>query len=360
MTSMWKGQNLFVMIFMISAYPIMFMFLMLPSKYLMYEITGTACYLVMLIVVRYKVMLDKRTMIDGVLWLDSWTIRDLDYSEELLWGVEAHKLMEFELGAGKRPLEDYFERAQELLEIYESEEKKVAEDIDDESRAGQKKRPKLNDAEKKVIEMAKRKTKEEMRGSYFYLVKLSQDVAFEDTKKHTFNRALFVTQFPWEIEFNPDRLRLEVDGYFADGRAAKCALDIEAWITDDRPLVTIAWTEASTLEIKARLQKQISIENKRAQKAKRLITALRNLIDHYEAKTERLQLTEQKWKKRADGFQDLYEESEQWWEVVHDDYFNANAMKRDKSFRVGRRSGIALALIFIILLGLLIGFFMGG
>ena len=343
MPGMWKGQNLFSMILMFSMYPFLIMFLLMP-QYMAYLIAGMCVYFAVFFFIRTSILLKKREQIDGVLWLDSWTIRDLDYSEELLWGIEHAKLIEYRLGDSQSSLEECLKEAEEILKENPEYKKKDKD-----------KKPEANDKDKEIIDLAKTFTKDQLRGRYYYLVKLSQETSFNDTQKHTFKKAIFITRFPFWIEFNPDRLELEVEGYFAKGRAAKCALNIESWLTDDRPLVTVAWTEASTLEIKAKLEKPTDIEAELEDRIKNVINGLRDLVDHYEAKTERLQITEDKWRKRAEGFQELYEDSEQWWEYVKDDYFNQNASEKKNVVKMKKGYAIALMIAMVVLLSLVFG-----
>ncbi|MBD3343086.1 MAG: hypothetical protein GF353_28570 [Candidatus Lokiarchaeota archaeon] len=344
MGDMWKGENLWTMLMTYSMFPLM-MLGMIFSEYLIYVIVGGIIYFAVLFYVRTQIILNKREMIDGVLWLDSWTIRDLDYSEEMLWGVETAKLMDYTLGTKQESQKELINEAKAFLELWDKK--------DSES---EKENKKLTGKDKEIVALAKEKKKTELKGVYFYLVKLSEDTKFSDTEKHLFKKAIFITTYPFWIEFNPSRIDLIVEGYSAKARAAKCALNIEAWLTDTRPLVTVAWTESDTLELKARLQKIQNSKDPYIEKSMNVIRSLRNIIDFYEAKTEQLRLTEDKWRRRAAGFEELYQESEQFWEIVRDDYFDSNYYERKNTLNIGKKWGVAILIVIIILIALVFAF----
>jgi hypothetical protein len=325
----------------------------------MYEIVGMCVYFAAFFYIQTAIKLKKREMIDGVQWLDSWTIRDLDYSEELLWGVEKARLLDYTISTQSRTIEEYIVDCETFLtEIDKEEKEKDKKETKEEKEKDkkEKKEEKISEKEKQVIELSKSKSQNELRGHYYYLVKLAQETSFEDTEEHAFKKAIFVTSLPWAYEFNFSRLQLEVEGYIAKGSAAKCALNIEKWLTDDRPLVTVAWTESATLELKGKMEKDSDHEIH--EKTQQIFTAFRSLVNNFENKTERIDLTEKKWKNRAEGFKELYEESEQFWEIAHDDYFNQNAYDKKKVLVMKKSSGIFISIVFLILLILAIAFFM--
>ncbi|NMB82392.1 MAG: hypothetical protein GYA14_11300 [Ignavibacteria bacterium] len=288
--SMMRGQNLFTTVMMLSFYPFLFLFMLLP-QYFVYEVIALFIYFAIFFYVKTAILLKKREMIDGVVWLDSWTVRDLDYSEEILWGIEDYKLMNYYLDTDPNRPNDIERLKKECEELISKENPETY-------------KKELNDQEKKVVQEAKEKTKSEMKGQYFYLIRLSQDTSFNDTSNHQFKKAILITRYPFMIEFNPSRLELCVDGYFAKARAAKCALNVEGWLTDDRPLVTVAWSESDTLEKKSNEQKEENTDIKTLN----FLKAMRELIYHYENKVQRVEVSIDKLKKESEGWQDLYEE----------------------------------------------------
>lgn len=371
MPGMFQGRNLFFTLMMFSIYPFiisMFIFKEDIEK----VIIGFGIYMAVFLQIKTSLELRKREYIDGNIWLNSWTVRDLVYSQELLWGVKDPILLDFKIGEDIKEMDYYIEMEKtlekELKEPDEPEKKDSKKDKEKDNKKDEDKPRERNDKEKevdKIIQLSKptpeeiaikilefinnnkekdkdEKIKKELikyieklietdivlknvRGAYIYKVLLSQDTEFEDSEEHKFAQAIFVTRYPWEFEFHPIKLSLEVDGYYLKSRASNCALRVNKWINDKKPLITVDWSETDSLRA---LTDELNVIPDKS--AKKEIRILRSIIREQESTASRFSETTKRLEQEKDKYRDLYETFAQKWELARDDFFERNAALLNK------------------------------
>lgn len=380
-SELWRGENAFQSIMMISAYPFMGLMFILPITYVLIALV---IYLVVFNQLRVSILLKKRTEIEGITWLDSWTIRDLDYSEELLWGIENYTLLDYTIDDRIKQLDFYKKELEKIVEKIEEGVKATSK-----TDQNQPKTKELNEKEREVIEtmqniepsandfielferysqIAKSKNKEDlkewiteelkikrirekMRGAYVYLIKLKNGLSFDDREEHFFRHAVIITKFPWEAEFHFSKMPLDVDGYYVNARAARCALNIKDWVTDERPLVKIEWSEAYSLEKKSNEENIIMDKDKQLENK-----VLKSLVMNFENKAQRHNATIDRIQKQSDAYEELWEREVQRWDYAKDDWFNANA-NQFKVIEVNKKAAIFVLILLVILLAFVMSMF---